>query len=100
MQAQAGGVVVVLHLVVAVAQLAAFPAVGLLDGGRKGLRNGVGWGHKGLRVSLRRLAGALGGHRGGCRRGRELELDGGERDGRGGWRRCGAMGEVRNRKAG
>lgn len=64
MQAQAGGVVVLFHLVIAVAQLTAFPAVGLLDGGREGLRDGVGWRHKRLRVSLRRLAGALGGHRG------------------------------------
>ena len=65
MQAQAGGVIVVLHLVVAVAQLAAFSAVGLLDGGRERLGNGVCWGHEGFRISLGGLAGALGGHGGG-----------------------------------
>lgn len=64
-QAQPRGVVVLLHLVVPVAQLAAFPAVGLLDRGRERLRDGVGWGDEGLRVSLGRFAGALGRHCGG-----------------------------------
>ena len=55
-------------LVVAVPQLAAFAAVGFLDGWRKGLRDGIRRGHKwGFRVRLRRLSRGLGGHRVGGR---------------------------------
>lgn len=63
-QPEPRGVIVLLYLVGPVAQLAAFPAVCLLDGGRQRLGDRVGWGDEGLRVSLCRLAGAFWRHRG------------------------------------
>lgn len=65
MQAQPCGVIVFFDLVVAMPQLAAFPAVGFFDGGRERLRDGVGWGHeRRFRVSLCRFSRGLGSHGG------------------------------------